>query len=385
MPTLFYEIFNHLIKLDSSVIKEFKAELEHLFSELKDKKDIDNLTVLSNKLEHLLEENHKGLSRKEKKQLKDLEDILEEINDTIDEIKEGKRLKTINVLEKVEKHYKKCSDIKESKKDNYFPICAKKKTYDYEKELIVLQLELLKLQNHIKKTGQKVLLIFEGRDAAGKGGTIKRFKEYLNPRGSRVVALEKPNEVEKTQWYFQRYVQHLPSAGEMTFFDRSWYNRGGVEPVMGFVRKSDYLTFLKEVPEFEKMLSNAGVKIIKFYFSVNKAEQAARFESRKTDPLKQFKLSPIDQFSQQLWDKYTLAEYHNFKNTHSKDTPWTLIKSVDKKKARINAIKHVLNQFDYPEKIAKKFLKEDPEIVYDGAEKVRRLKKEIDINQDLFE
>lgn len=385
MPTLFYEIFNHLIKLDEKIIKDFKEELEYIFNELRDKKDIDNLVVLSNKLEHLLEEEHKGLSRKEKKALKSLVETLDEINEVIEEIKEGKKLKTINVLEKVEKHYKKCSDIPAEKKDKYFPICAKKKTYDYEKELIVLQLELLKLQNHIKKTGQKVLLIFEGRDAAGKGGTIKRFKEYLNPRGSRVVALEKPNDEEKTQWYFQRYAKHLPSAGEMTFFDRSWYNRAGVEPVMGFVRKPDYQNFLKEVPEFEKMLQNAGIKIIKFYFSVNKAEQAARFESRKTDPLKQFKLSPIDQFSQQLWDKYTLAEYHNFKNTHSKQTPWTLIKSVDKKKARINAIKHVLNQFDYPEKISKKLLKEDPEIVYDGAEKVKRLKKEIDVDQDLFE
>ncbi len=385
MPTLFYEIFNHLIKLDAEIIKDFKDELKYLFNELKEKKDIDNLVVLSNKLEHLLEENHKGLSRKEKKALKSLENILEEINDSIEEIKEGKKLKTIDVLEKVEKNYKKCSDIKKSKKDKYFPICAKKEKYEYEKELIVLQLELLKLQNHIKKTGQKVLLIFEGRDAAGKGGTIKRFKEYLNPRGSRVVALEKPNDEEKTQWYFQRYVKHLPSAGEMTFFDRSWYNRAGVEPVMGFVRKNDYQNFLKEVPEFEKMLKNAGVKIIKFYFSVSKSEQAARFESRKTDPLKQFKLSPIDQFSQQLWDKYTLAEYHNFKNTHSKQTPWTLIKSVDKKKARINAIKHVLNQFDYPEKISKKLLKEDPDIVYDGAEKVKRLEEEIDTKQDLFE
>lgn len=385
MPTLFYEIFNHLIKLDSQIIQDFKAELKELFKELSERKDIDNLTVLSNKLEHLLEENHKKLSKKERKQLESLNSILDDINDTIEEIKEWKKLKTINVLEKVEKNYKKCGDIKKSKKDKYFPICAKKKTYEYEKELIVLQLELLKLQNHIKKTGQKVLLIFEGRDAAGKWGTIKRFKEYLNPRGSRVVALEKPNELEKTQWYFQRYVQHLPSAGEMTFFDRSWYNRAGVEPVMGFVRKWDYNNFLKEVPEFEKMLQNAGIKIIKFYFSVWKAEQAARFESRKTDPLKQFKLSPIDQFSQQLWDKYTLAEYHNFKHTHTKETPWTLINSNDKKVARINAIKHVLNQFDYPEKIDKKFLKEDKDIVYDGKEKVKILKEEIDIHQDLFE
>lgn len=385
MPTLFYEIFNHLLKLDADIIKEFKDELNSLFQILKDKKDIDNLTVLSNKLEHLLNEEHSHLGKKEKKQLKSLEIILEDINDTIESEKQAKKSKAIDVLEKVEKKYKKCSDISADKKDEYFPICAKKQNYEYEKELVVLQLELLKLQNYIKRTGQKVLLIFEGRDAAGKGGTIKRFKEYLNPRGSRVVALEKPNEVEKTQWYFQRYVQHLPSAGEMTFFDRSWYNRAWVEPVMGFVRKGDYNQFLKDVPAFEKMLKNSGIKVIKFYFSVGKSEQAARFESRKTDPLKQFKLSPIDQFSQQLWDKYSLAEYHNFKNTHSKETPWTLIKSDNKKKARINAIKHVLNQFDYPEKIDAKLLKEDSKIVYDGKQKVQMLEEEIDITQDLFE
>lgn len=154
---------------------------------------------------------------------------------------------------------------------------------------------------------------------------------------------------------------------------------------MGFVRKGDYNQFLKDVPAFEKMLKNSGIKVIKFYFSVGKSEQAARFESRKTDPLKQFKLSPIDQFSQQLWDKYSLAEYHNFKNTHSKETPWTLIKSDNKKKARINAIKHVLNQFDYPEKIDAKLLKEDSKIVYDGKQKVQMLEEEIDITQDLFE
>ena len=171
----------------------------------------------------------------------------------------------------------------------------------------------------------------------------------------------------------------------MIFFDRSWYNRGGVEPVMGFVTKPDYEQFLEDTPKFENMLVDSWVKVIKFYFSVWKSEQAKRFESRKTDPLKQFKLSPIDQYSQQLWDKYTLAEYKNFSKTHSKHAPWVMINSNDKKKARVNAIKHVLNQFDYPEKISDKELKLDKDIVYDGKEKCRMLEEEIDTNKDLFE
>ena len=256
---------------------------------------------------------------------------------------------------------------------------------EYEKEMIKLQVELMKLQNHIKESGEKLLIIFEWRDAAGKWGTIKRFREYLNPRGAEVVALEKPNEQEKTQWYFQRYTKYLPGAGEIKFFDRSWYNRAWVEPVMWFVTKKAYENFLEEVPDFEKMIVDSDIKLIKFYFSVSKEEQAKRFLERKTNPLKQYKLSPVDQFSQQLWDKYTLAEYHNFTNTHSKHAPWTIIKSDNKKKARINAIKHVLNLFNYKDKIKDSELEIDDEILISGEEKAEKLKKEIDTKQDLFE
>jgi polyphosphate kinase 2 len=184
-------------------------------------------------------------------------------------------------------------------------IWVRKETLDYERELTKLQIELIKLQNHVKEKGLKVLMIFEGRDAAGKGGTIKRITEHLNPRGARVVALEKPSDIEKTQWYFQRYTQHLPSAGEIVLFDRSWYNRAGVEPVMGFCTKEEHHEFLREVPEFEKMLVKSGIILFKYYFSVSKKEQAKRFKKREIDPLKQYKLSPVDKESQNLWDKYT--------------------------------------------------------------------------------
>ncbi|MCH2189087.1 polyphosphate kinase 2 [Candidatus Gracilibacteria bacterium] len=297
----------------------------------------------------------------------------------------NKHEKLIDVVKEVEKHYQACKNIPKEKREKYTSVCVKKSKIEYEKEIIKLQLELVKLQRYIKESGEKLLIIFEGRDAAGKGGTIKRFREHLNPRGARVMALEKPTLKEKGQWYFQRYVHHLPAAGEMVFFDRSWYNRAGVEPVMGFVEKSDYEQFLHDAPKFEKMLQNSGVKIIKFYFSVGKAEQAKRFEARRTNPLKQFKLSPIDQDSQRLWDKYSLAEYQNFSHTHSKDTPWTIINSDDKKKARIHAIKHVLGQFDYPDKISAEELSTDSNIIYPGSEKVKILKQEIDITKDLFE
>ena len=294
-------------------------------------------------------------------------------------------LEMIDVVKKIEKKYKKCDDLSEEKRKKYRQVCKKKATIQYEKELIKLQVELLKLQRHIKDTWEKLLIIFEWRDAAGKWGTIKRFREYLNPRWAEVVALEKPNEQEKTQWYFQRYVKELPSAWEMKFFDRSWYNRAWVEPVMWFVSKKAYEQFLSDVPKFEKMLVDSGVKLVKFYFSVWKTEQAKRFLERQTNPLKQYKLSPIDQYSQQLWEKYTLAEYKNFSATHKKQTPWTLIKSDDKKKARINAIKYVLNQCDYKDKIDPKELKVDSEIVYNWEEKVRRLSEEIDTSKDLFD
>ena len=188
-------------------------------------------------------------------------------------------------------------------------IWVRKDTLDYEKELTRLQIELLKLQSHVKEKGLKILMIFEGRDAAGKGGTIKRITEHLNPRGAKVIALEKPNETEKTQWYFQRYTQHLPSAGEIVLFDRSWYNRAGVEPVMGFCTPEEHHEFLREVPEFEKMLVKSDILLFKFYFSVSKKEQAKRFKKREIDPLKQYKLSPVDKESQNLWDNYTIAKF----------------------------------------------------------------------------
>lgn len=239
---------------------------------------------------------------------------------------------------------------KRGSKEERLPIWIKKSVLDYESQLKDLQIELLKLQNHVKDKGLKVLMIFEGRDAAGKGGTIKRITEHLNPRGARVVALDKPSDVEKTQWYFQRYTTHLPSAGEIVLFDRSWYNRGGVEPVMGFCTPAEHQEFLDEVSSFEKMLVNSGIIIFKFYFSVSKKEQAARFKQRKTDPLKQFKLSPVDAKSQDLWDKYTVVKHSMLRASHTGTSPWIIIRSDDKKKARINCIKHILSSIQYPRK-----------------------------------
>ncbi|HLD23151.1 MAG TPA: polyphosphate kinase 2 [Sulfuricurvum sp.] len=227
------------------------------------------------------------------------------------------------------------------------PVWVKKSVLEYEEELKELQIELLKLQNYVKDKGLKILMIFEGRDAAGKGGTIKRITEHLNPRGARVVALDKPSDVEKTQWYFQRYTGHLPSAGEIVLFDRSWYNRGGVEPVMGFCSPQEHQEFLSQVGEFEHMLVNSGIILFKFYFSVSKEEQAKRFKERKTDPLKQFKLSPVDAKSQDLWDKYTEMKYSMLRASHTGTSPWVIIRSDNKKKARINCIKHILSGVQY--------------------------------------
>ncbi|GAA4656079.1 polyphosphate kinase 2 [Arthrobacter cryoconiti] len=217
--------------------------------------------------------------------------------------------------------------------------------YDVEKRL--LQIELLKLQQWIKATGRRVVILFEGRDAAGKGGTIKRFTEHLNPRGTRVVALEKPSKRESTQWYFQRYVAHLPSAGEMVLFDRSWYNRTGVERVMDFCSKDQYDEFIRQAPLFERMLANDGITVIKFWFSVTQAEQRTRFIIRQVDPVRQWKLSPMDLASLDKWDAYTAAKERMFKKTDTRHAPWTVVKSNDKKRARLGAMRHVLSLFDY--------------------------------------
>jgi len=261
-------------------------------------------------------------------------------------------------------------------------VWIKEEVLAYEDELKKLQIELLKMQNHIKDTGQKVLMIFEGRDAAGKGGTIKRITEHLNPRGARVVALDKPDDRERTQWYFQRYTHHLPSAGEIVLFDRSWYNRGGVEPVMGFCTQEEHKEFLHEVPEFEKMLINSDIKIFKFYFSVSKAEQGRRFDKRRTDPLKQYKLSPVDELSQELWDKYTIAKYSMLLASHTDHAPWTVVRSDNKKKARINCIKHILSNIDYPNKTKAKKLLADDKIKIHASDEIKIMETEMTLKKN---
>ena len=264
---------------------------------------------------------------------------------------------------------------KQEEKNGKVQIWVKAKTLKYEKELSSLQVELLKLQNHVKDKGLKILMIFEGRDAAGKGGTIKRITEHLNPRGARIVALEKPSDKETSQWYFQRYAKHLPSAGEIVLFDRSWYNRSMVEPVMGFCTERQHHKFLKDAPEFEQMIVDEGIQIFKFYFSVSKDEQERRFKARETDPLKQYKLSPVDKESQKLWDEYTLAKFMMLSATHTESAPWTIVKSDDKKKARINCIKHILNFVKYPNQIKKKDITIDKDIIVYGRDEAIKMEK----------
>ena len=220
----------------------------------------------------------------------------------------------------------------------------------YEKEKRALQIELLKLQLWAKSTGQKILIIFEGRDAAGKGGSIKRFTEHLNPRGARVVALEKPTDIEQTQWYFQRYIKHLPTRGEIVLFDRSWYNRAGVERVMGFCTPAEYDEFMREVPDFERNLIRSGIILVKFWFSVSQDEQRRRFKEREAHPLKQWKLSPMDKASVDKWDDYTAAKEAMFFHTDTAESPWIVVKSNCKKRARLNAMRYVLHRIPYQEK-----------------------------------
>jgi len=220
----------------------------------------------------------------------------------------------------------------------------------YEAEKAKLQAELLKVQLWAQDTGQKFVLLFEGRDAAGKGGTIKRFTEHLNPRTARVVALNKPTDEERGQWYFQRYITHLPTEGEIVLYDRSWYNRAGVERVMSFCEPHEYLEFMRQTPDFERMLVRSGIRLYKYWFSVTQEEQKRRFASRETDPLKQWKLSPIDKASLDKWDDYTEAKEAMFFYTDTADAPWTVIKSNDKKRARLNCMRHFLASLDYPDK-----------------------------------
>ncbi len=220
----------------------------------------------------------------------------------------------------------------------------------YEAEKARLQAELLKVQIWAQETGQKFVILMEGRDAAGKGGTIKRFMEHLNPRYARVCALTKPSDVEKGQWFFQRYIAHLPTAGEMVFYDRSWYNRAGVERVMGFCSPLEYLEFMRQAPELERMLVRSGIRFYKYWFSVTREEQRMRFAARETDPLKMWKLSPIDKASLDRWDDYTEAKEAMFFYTDTADAPWVIVKSDDKKRARLNTMRHFLSSIDYPNK-----------------------------------
>ena len=242
----------------------------------------------------------------------------------------------------------------------------------YERELGRLQIELVKMQEWIKESGHRVVVLFEGRDAAGKGGTIKRITEAMNPRNCQVVALPAPTEREKTMWYFQRYVAHLPAAGEIVMFDRSWYNRAGVERVMGFCEPTEYLEFMRQTPEFERMLVRSGIRLFKYWFSVTQSAQRARFSSRETDPLKRWKLSPIDKASLGRWDDYTEAKEAMFFYTDTADAPWTVIKSNDKKRARLACIRHFLASVEYPGKDAQLVSKPDPALVSGAGQVVHK-------------
>jgi polyphosphate kinase 2 len=259
--------------------------------------------------------------------------------------------------------------VVETWRENYpYPERMSREQYDREKRQ--LQIELLKLQKWIKQNGSKLVILFEGRDAAGKGGTIKRFTEHLNPRGASVVALEKPGERESTQWYFQRYLEHLPAAGEIVLFDRSWYNRAGVERVMGFCTRHEYLEFMRQTPELERMMVRSGIHLVKFWFSVSSNEQRTRFAIRQIDPVRQWKLSPMDIASLDKWDDYTEAKEAMFFYTDTADAPWIVVKSNDKKRARLEAIRHVLAQFDYDDKDPEVAVTPDPKIVGRGLSEI---------------
>ncbi len=254
----------------------------------------------------------------------------------------------------------------------------------YEKELKKLQIELMKLQTHMKDSGERVLALFEGRDAAGKGGTIKRFVEHLNPRHARVVALTKPNETETTQWYFQRYIPHLPAAGEIVLFDRSWYNRAMVEPVMNFCTDEQNKRFLKDVPMLEELLVKDGIRLFKFYFSVSKEEQKRRFDSRKTDPLKHYKLSPVDNLAQEYWDQYSIRKFQMLSETNRTIAPWTIIRSDNKKFARINCMKYLLGKMQYGDKLPDEELAYDPEIVVSGIDELKHMEENLMTPANLY-
>jgi polyphosphate kinase len=307
---------------------------------------------------------------KEKNKKKDKVEKKKNKKDKAEKKANGKNNKETKLKTKLSEHTSlKNKDKKKSKKRQ--AVWVKKFTLEYEEELKTLQIELLKWQKYAIANEDRVLLLFEGRDAAGKGGTIKRIIEHLNPRGARVVALLKPSDRERTQWYFQRYIQHLPFGGEIVLFDRSWYNRAMVEPTMNFCTDEENKRFLKDVPMLESMLVKNGIQLFKFFFSVSKDEQMRRFTARETDPLKQYKISPVDREAQERWDDYTIRKFQMLNETNRSTSPWTIIRSDNKKKARLNCIKYILSQVDYKDKISDDFLKIDPEILVSGIDEIR--------------
>lgn len=266
----------------------------------------------------------------------------------------------------------------DGKKENgRIAVWVKERDLKYEQELKTLQIELMKLQQYMQRSGERILAIFEGRDAAGKGGTIQRIISNLNPRSTRVVALVKPNETEQSQWYFQRYVSRLPSSGEFVLFDRSWYNRAMVEPVMNFCTDEQNKRFLKDVPMVEELLVKDGIKLFKFYFSVSKEMQKKRFDSRKVDPLKQYKLSPVDNLAQEYWDQYSVRKFQMLSETNRSFSPWTIVRSDNKKKARINCMKFILSSMDYTDKLPAKYLTPDPKIIISGIDELRHMEENL--------
>jgi len=249
-----------------------------------------------------------------------------------------------------------------------YPYEKRMKRADYERELRLLQIELVKLQNWVREQNERIVMVFEGRDAAGKGGTIKRFMQHLNPRYAHIAALAKPNESERGQWYFQRYVARLPTSGDMVLFDRSWYNRSGVERVMGFSTDEQIERFLAEAPDFESQLVRDGIRLYKFWLTIGQEMQLKRFHDRRHDPLKRWKLSPIDIASLDKWDDYTRAKEDMFQHTHTTTAPWTVLRANDKRRLRVNAIRHVLSSIDYAEKDATVASAPDPNIVGSGPD-----------------
>jgi polyphosphate kinase 2 len=320
----------------------------------------------------------KGKKKKNRKKSKDLKAKKSE-QITVKEKKASKdKMKAKEKGKQKEKKLKKkltehtsFKNLNKKKTKGRQAVYVKKFTIEYEEQLNKLQIELLKWQKHVIGNEQRVLLLFEGRDAAGKGGTIKRIIEHLNPRGARVVALLKPSDRERTQWYFQRYIQHLPSGGEIVLFDRSWYNRAMVEPTMGFCTDEENKRFLKDTPMLESMLVKNGIILFKFFFSVSKEEQLRRFNSRETDPLKQYKISPVDREAQERWDDYTVRKFQMLNETNRTVSPWTIIRSDNKKKARLNCIKHILSNVEYENKISAEELQIDPEVLVSGIDEIR--------------